>query len=126
MGGWSWICWIDSRKNLEGSQAGRGLEADLQYKRRKPSWIFSGIPGGPMPSTAGGSPRPADEVTALRAQREASERRVKQLTEELQGLKETESNQAHPRNLVVVKNTATLMYANQGKIRECCSGGSER
>jgi hypothetical protein len=50
-------------------------------------------------------------VTVLRAQREASERRVEQLTEELQGLEEIKSSQAHPQNLVVVKKTATPMYA---------------
>ena len=72
---------------------------------------LSGIPGGPMAITGGSAPRSADEVTALRAQREASERRVKRLTEELQGLQEIRSNQAHPQNLVVVKKAATPMYA---------------
>jgi len=38
-----------------------------------------------MPIVTGSSPRPADEVTAVRAQKETSEGRVKQLTDELQG-----------------------------------------
>jgi hypothetical protein len=50
-------------------------------------------------------------VTALRAPRETSERSVKQLTDELQGLQEIKSNQAHTQNLVVVEKTATPMYA---------------
>jgi hypothetical protein len=36
---------------------------------------------------------------------------VKQLTDESQGLQEIKSHQAHPQNLVVVKKTATPMYA---------------
>jgi hypothetical protein len=36
---------------------------------------------------------------------------VKQLTDELQGLQEIKSNQAHTQNLVVVEKTATPMYA---------------
>ncbi len=36
---------------------------------------------------------------------------VKQLTAELQGLKEIQGNQVHPQNLVVVKKSATPMYA---------------
>jgi hypothetical protein len=45
----------------------------------------------------------------------------------LQGLKEIKSNQAHPRNLVVVKETATLMYAQATEnSRSVVPGGSER
>jgi hypothetical protein len=98
-------------EKLGGKPSGPRVGSGSTVQTPKAKSDLSGIPGGPMPSAAGGSPRPADEVTALRAQREASERRVKQLTEELQGLKEIESKQAHPRNLVVVKKTATLMYA---------------
>jgi hypothetical protein len=72
---------------------------------------LSGIPGGPLPVESGNSERPQDEVTALRTQREARERRVKQLTAELQGLKEIQGSQVHPQNLVVVKKSATPMYA---------------
>jgi hypothetical protein len=72
---------------------------------------LSGIPGGALPSTPGSSPRAPDEVALLRTQREASERHIKQLSAELQGLKEIESTQAHPQNLVAVKKSSTPMYA---------------
>jgi hypothetical protein len=70
---------------------------------------LSGIPA--LPIAPGSSARAPDEVALLRTQREASERRIKQLNAELQGLKEIESTQAHPQNLVVVTKSPTLMYA---------------
>ena len=47
-------------------------------------------------------------------------RRVKQLTAELQGLKEIQGNQVHPQNLVVVKKSATPMYARAAEIHAFC------
>jgi hypothetical protein len=98
-------------ERLGGKPSGPGVGSGSMLQTPKAKLDLSGIPGGPMAVPGGSSPRPADEVTALRVQREASERRVKQLTSELQGLKEIQNNQAHPQNLVVVKKTATPMYA---------------
>jgi hypothetical protein len=98
-------------EKLGGKPSGPRVGSASMVQTPKAKLDLSGIPGGPMPIAVGSTPRPADEVTALRVQREASERRVKQLTEELQGLKDIKSNQAHPQNLVVVKKTATPMYA---------------
>ena len=72
---------------------------------------LTGISGGSLPTQPGNSARPPDEVTALRTQREASERRVKQLTAELKALTEIQGNQVHPQNLVVVKKSETPVYA---------------
>ena len=57
-------------------------------------------------SVAGG-----DEVAALRLKRGAEEKRLQQLNAELQSLQEVEHNQAHPGNLVAVKQSGTPVLA---------------
>jgi hypothetical protein len=61
----------------------------------------------PPPQTA----QQPDEIALLRNQRIASEKRVQQLTAELQSLQELQRTQAHPRNLIVVKKSRTPIYA---------------
>ena len=61
----------------------------------------------PLPQAA----QEPDEMALLRNQRIASEKRVQQLTAELQNLQELQRTQAHPRNLVVVKKSRTPIYA---------------
>jgi hypothetical protein len=56
------------------------------------------------PSASSGSSH-SDELGGLRVQREAEEKRSQQLSQELQSLQEIQKNQAHPRNLVVVKRS---------------------
>jgi hypothetical protein len=48
-----------------------------------------------------------DEVAALRIRREAEEKRLQQLNAELQSLQDIQHNQAHPGNLVTVKQSGT-------------------
>jgi hypothetical protein len=48
-----------------------------------------------------------DEVAALRIRREAQEKRIQALNAEMQSLQEIEHNQAHPGNLVTVKQSGT-------------------
>jgi hypothetical protein len=48
-----------------------------------------------------------DEVAALRMRREAEEKRLQQLNAELQSLQDIQHNQAHPGNLVTVKQSGT-------------------
>ncbi len=98
-------------EKLGGKPVSPGAAGSSGVETPKAKLDLSGIPGGSLPLAAGASPRTPDEVALLRTQREASERRVKQLTAELQGLKEIQGNQAHPRNLVVVKESQTPMYA---------------
>ena len=98
-------------EQLGGKPGAPALSSRSMVQAPKAKLDLSGIPGGSLPIAGGSSPRPPDEVTVLRTQREASERRIKQLTEELQGLQEIQSNQAHPQNLVVVRKSATPMYA---------------
>jgi hypothetical protein len=74
---------------------------------------LSGVPGGNLgvsvpTNTANQSP---DEVAALRAQRIAQEKRVQQLSAELESLKEIQHAQAHPQNLLVVRKSGTPIYS---------------
>jgi hypothetical protein len=65
----------------------------------------------PLPQAA----QQPDEVAALRNQRITSEKRVQQLTAELQNLQELQRTQAHPRNLIVVSNSRTPIYAKNAE-----------
>src|SRR5260370_5626907 len=68
-------------EKLGGKPSGPRVGSGSTVQTPKAKLDLSGIPGGPMPSAAGRSPRPADEVTALRARRGASGRRVKERPE---------------------------------------------
>lgn len=63
-------------------------------------------PSAKTPSTPGG-----EEVPALATQRGLEEKRVQQLSAELQSLQDIQRNQAHPNNLVVVKKSGTPVLA---------------
>jgi hypothetical protein len=65
----------------------------------------------PLPQAA----QQPDEVSQLRNQRIASEKRVQQLTVELQNLQELQHTQAHPKNLIVVKKNHTPIYAKNAE-----------
>jgi hypothetical protein len=65
----------------------------------------------PLPQAA----QQPDEVAALRNQRIASEKRVQQLTAELQNLQELQRTQAHPRNLIVIRKSRTPIYAKNAE-----------
>jgi hypothetical protein len=67
----------------------------------------TGIPAAPTPEIA----KTPDEVTAMRNQRVLEERRVQQLTTELNNLKEIQHNQAHPQDLISVIKSGTPVYA---------------
>jgi hypothetical protein len=62
--------------------------------------------GNPIPPPEG-----TEELNRLRTAREAEEKRMRSLNEELQGLEEVKKNQAHPLNLVTVKRTGTPVVA---------------
>ena len=63
------------------------------------------------PPSAASAATGSDEMAALHAKRETAERRMRQLTTELQTWQEVQHNQAHPPNLVVVKKTGTPVLA---------------
>ena len=76
----------------------------------RPKLDLSGVPGAAIPSSPSPATRTPDEVAALRSERVVAERRVQQLTSELSNLKEIQSNQAHPQNLVVVSKPGTPVF----------------
>jgi hypothetical protein len=59
---------------------------------------------------ASAAPTEAD-VDALRKEREAAEKRLQELNSTAQGLQEILRNQAHPKNLAVVRKSGTLVLA---------------
>ncbi len=65
----------------------------------------------PLPQAA----QQPDEIAQLRNQRVAGEKRVQQLTAELQNLQELQRAQAHPRNLLVVRKSHTPIYAKNAE-----------
>jgi hypothetical protein len=65
----------------------------------------------PLPQAA----QQPDEIAQLRNQRIAGEKRVQQLSAELQNLQELKRTQAHPRNLLVVKKSNTPIYAKNAE-----------
>lgn len=77
----------------------------------RPKLDLSGVPGTPVSAPAPPIARTPDEVTALRNQRVLEERRVQQLTTELNNLKDIQHNQAHPQNLVSVSISGTSVYS---------------
>lgn len=88
------------------------LNSSVQTPR--PKLDLSGVPGAsltPPPPVE----KTSDEVTATRNQRVIAERRVQQLTGELNNLKEIQHNQAHPQDLVSVIKSGTPVYAKPGE-----------
>jgi hypothetical protein len=71
---------------------------------------LSGVPGAPA-STPSPAAKTPNEVAELRNQRVMEERRVQQLTEELQNLREIQHHQAHPIDLIVVNKPGTPVYS---------------
>jgi hypothetical protein len=107
---------LDLLDRLEDKLNGRAVAAPVTSANTvaapKAKLDLSGVPGGSIgvapPSASSKTP---DEVAALRSQRMAQERRVQQLTAEMQSLKEIRSSQAHPQNLVLVRKSGTPIYA---------------
>lgn len=105
---------LDFLDRLEEKLTGKSTKSTLQTPR--PKLDLSGVSGAPAMSNSTvpsgySPPSHADEVAGLRKQREASERRVQNLTAELKSLKEIQQNQAHPQNLVTVLKSSTPVYA---------------
>jgi hypothetical protein len=91
-----------SRSSLQAPRPKTGLAAGLQEN----AGASADSPAG---AAAGGAT--IEEMAVLRIKRETEEKRVQQLSTELQNLQEIQHNQAHPRNLVIVKKSATPVFA---------------
>src|SRR6202521_3090151 len=80
----------------------------------KPKLDLGGVPGVQIPLAADPAARTGstvDELGSLRSNREAQEKRMRELNGELKILHELQKNQAHPLNLVVVKKSGTPVLA---------------
>jgi len=80
----------------------------------KPKLDLGGVLGVQIPTAANPAAKSgttADELGSLRSNREAEEKRMRELNAELQSLQEIQKNQAHPLNLVVVKKPGVPVLA---------------
>lgn len=85
------------------------LQSNVQAPRAKLD--LSGVPGTVVSTPPAPVTKTSDEVAAIRNQRVLEERRVQQLTTELQNLQEIKQNQAHPQTLLVVSKSETPIFA---------------
>ena len=104
------------QEKLTGKPIPANSPASAAPQTPQPKLDFSGARGAatmaaPLPQTA----QPPDEVSALRNQRVAGEKRVQQLTAELQNLKEIKRGQVHPTNLLVVRKSGTPVYSKNAE-----------
>jgi hypothetical protein len=114
---------LDRLKEKFGGKLNASIaRSEVQAPRPKLD-LSTGLPASPLPLsrpsslTAAGSSGTAsveqgsDEVAALRIKRKAEEKRMQLLNAEFQNLQEIQRNQAHPLNLVVVKENGTPVLA---------------
>jgi hypothetical protein len=98
------------QEKLTGKPVDPPATLNTNVQAPRPKLDLSGMPGAntaPAPSPVTRTP---DEVAALRGQRVVAERRVQQLTSQLDNLKEIQHNQVHPQNLVIVTKPGTAVY----------------
>lgn len=103
------------QEKLTGKPVDPPATLNTTVQAPRPKLDLSGVPGASVTTTPSPVAKTPDEVAALRNQRVVEERRVQQLTAELQNLKEIQNNQAHPVNLVVVSKSGTPVYAKAGE-----------
>jgi hypothetical protein len=100
------------QEKLTGKPVDPPATLDSSVQTPRPKLDLSGVPGLPAPNSSSSSlTKTPEEVSALRNQRVMEERRVQQLTSELENLKEIQHNQARPQNLVSVTKAGTPVYA---------------
>ena len=103
-------------EKLTGKPVASASSASNSLQAPQPKLDLSGARdaatmAAPLPQKA----QQPDEVASVRNQRIAGEKRVQQLTAELQNLQELQRTQAHPRNLIVVKKSATPIFAKNAE-----------
>ncbi len=105
---------LDFLDRLQEKLAGKPIDPpatlDTRVETPRAKLDLSGLPGAPIPSAPSPIAKTPNEVTELRSQRVIEERRVEQLTAQLQNLKEIRHRQAHPLNLVVVSKAGAAIY----------------
>ena len=105
---------LDLLDRLQEKLTGKPVDApatlNTTVQTPRPKLDLSGVPGAVVSTAPSPVTRTPDEVAALRSQRVVEERRVQQLTTELQNLQEIQHNQVHPQNLVTVTKSGTTVY----------------
>jgi hypothetical protein len=104
---------LDFLDRLEEKLTGKSVSAiannraSMQTPRPKLDLSGAGMAG----TTVVRDSSPPDEVSELRVQRLAREKRVQQLTAQLQNLQDIQKNQAKPQNLLIIPKSQTPIYA---------------
>lgn len=98
------------QEKLTGKPVDPPATLNTNVQAPRPKLDLSGMPGATNAPASSPVTRTPDEVATLRGQRVVAERRVQQLTSELDNLKEIQHNQAHPLNLVIVTKPETAIY----------------
>jgi hypothetical protein len=98
------------QEKLTGKPVDPPATLNTTVQTPRPKLDLSGVPGAAISTPASPVAKTPDEVAALRSQRVVEERRVQQLTAELQNLKEIQHNQVRPQNLVIVTKSGTTVY----------------
>jgi hypothetical protein len=105
---------LDFLDRLEEKLTGKSLSssannrASMQTPRPKLDLSGAGISGT---TVVRDSSPPTDEVSELRAERLAREKRVQQLNAQLQNLQDIQKNQAKPQNLLIIQKSQTPIFA---------------
>jgi hypothetical protein len=101
---------LTSRSNLQTPRPKLDISAGGLPENTSLQPRISPSPAGASPGAAVPNSEPS-ETAALRIKRENEEKRMLQLKSELEGFQEIQRNQAHPRNLVIVKKPNTPVLA---------------
>jgi hypothetical protein len=99
------------QEKLTGKPVDPPVTLNSSVQAPRPKLDLTGVPSAALSSPPPEIAKTPDEVATLRNQRVLEERRVQQLTKELENLKEIQHNQAHPQNLLVVTKSGTPVYA---------------
>jgi hypothetical protein len=98
------------QERLTGKPVDPPATLNITLQAPRPKLDLSGVPGAARLTTPSPVTRTPDEVAALRNQRVVAERRVQQLTSELDNLKDIQHNQMRPQNLVIVSASGTPVF----------------
>jgi len=98
-------------EKLSGKKVFSPITTRPDLQAPSPKLDLSGAPGAATSRVPAETTRTPDEVTALRIKREQQDRRVQELSGEVRNLEEIKKTQAHPQNLVLVRNNATPVYS---------------
>jgi hypothetical protein len=98
-------------EKLSGKKVSSPITTRPDLQAPSPKLDLPGAPGAATSRVPAATMRTPDEVTALRIKREQEDKRVQELSGEVRNLEEIKKTQAHPQNLVLVRNNGTPVYS---------------